>query len=209
MLWGAATVLERFSFMKRMIFPGVGAALLCAPVLIGWSPPESAAPDLKDGKAYSEVAPAPNGAVLIHAVIDIPAPAKVVWEVMNNCKYATRLITTVTSCKILESDPAHGADVRETVTKGNLFLPTIYNIVREQFDLYRSIRFQKAGGNLKEEQGEWRLTPLGAGAITRVTYENQVAADILAPPGLVREAMKHDTAKVLVNLRRESLAALK
>ncbi len=198
-----------FSPMKRMILPGAGAALLCAPGLMAWSPPESATADLKDGKAYSEVAPAPNGAVLIHAVVDIPAPAKVVWEVMNNCKYAAKLIVTVTSCRIVESDPAHNADIRETVTKGNLFLPTIHNIVREQFDLYRLIRFQKAGGNLKEEQGEWRLTPVGAGAVTRVTYENQVAADILAPPALVREAMKHDTAKVLMNLRRESLAALK
>ena len=50
-----------------------------------------------------------------------------------------------------------------------------------------------------------RLSTTGAG--TRVIYVNLVAANILAAPAsLVREGMRKDTAKVLVNLRRESLA---
>ena len=80
-------------------------------------------------------------------------------------------------------------------------------MVREDFDPYRVIRFQKAGGNLKEEKGEWQLIPLNGGNVTRVLYENQVGVDILAPASLVRDAVKHDTAKVLMNLRRECLAA--
>ena len=195
--------------MKFKLSLVLGSVLLCAPAIIGWSPPQSAADVLKDGKAYSEVASAPDGAVLIHAAIDIPAPAKVIWQVMSDCKYADQLVVTVTSCKILQNDPTHATDVRETVTRGNFFLPTIHNIVREQYDPYRSILFKKAGGNLKQEQGEWLLTPVGAGAITRVTYENLVAADILAPAPIVRQAMKHDTAQVLMNLRRVSLAAVK
>lgn len=195
--------------MTLKLLSALGMAVICAPAIIGWSPPDSAAGDLKQGKAFSEVASAPDGAVLIHAAVDIPAPPRVIWEVMSDCRYATQLVVTVTSCKILHADPSHTSDVRETVTRGNLFLPTIHNVVREEYEPYRSIRFQKAGGNLKQEQGEWRLTPVGAGAITRVTYENLVAADILAPASMVRSAMKNDTAKVLMNLRRVSLAAVK
>jgi uncharacterized membrane protein len=195
--------------MKSRFYAGVGIALLCAPAILGWAPPPSADQDLRSGKPFSEVAAAPNGAVLIRAAIDIPAPAKVIWEVMNDCKYANRLVTTVTSCKVLQNDPTHQTDLRETVTRGNLVVPTLTNIVREQYDPYRVIRFEKAGGNLTEERGEWRLTPVGGGAVTLVTYENLVGADILAPAFVVRGVMREDTAKVMMNLRRESIAAQK
>jgi hypothetical protein len=195
------------SEMKLSSFLAVALAILAAPGMLAWSLPDSAAGDLRAGKAFSEVSPAPNGAVLVHAAVDIPATPKVVWTVMRDCSRAAKLIITVTSCTIMQSDPAHNADIRETVTRGNFFIPTIHNVVREDFDTYRSIRFQKAGGNLKEEKGEWQLIPLNGGSVTRVLYENQVGADILAPPSLVREAVKHDTAKVLLNLRRECLSA--
>jgi hypothetical protein len=193
--------------MKVRLFLAMALALLASPALLAWSVPDSAAGQLRAGKAFSEVAPAPHGAVLIHGAVDIPVPAKVVWTVMRDCGQAAKLIDTVTSCTVTQIDPVHNADIRETVTQGNLFIPTIHNIVREDFDPYRLIRFQKAGGNLKEEKGEWQLIPLNGGSTTRVVYENQVGADILAPPWLVREAVKRDTAKVLMNLRRECLTA--
>ena len=40
-------------------------------------------------------------------------------------------------------------------------------------------------------------------------YVNRVKADLLAPAALVREGMKRDTAKVLVNLRRVCLETAK
>lgn len=193
--------------MKVRSFLAMALGLLASPALLAWSVPDSAAGELRAGKAFSEVTAAPNGAVLIHGAVDIPASAKVVWNVMRDCGHAAKLIATVTSCTITQSDPAHNAEVRETVTRGNLFIPTIHNVVREDFDPYRVIRFQKAGGNLKEEKGEWQLIPLNGGNVTRVLYENQVGVDILAPASLVRDAVKHDTAKVLMNLRRECLTA--
>jgi hypothetical protein len=183
----------------------LAVALMTMPALTAWAPPESASHDLAEGKPFSEVAPAADGAVLIHAAIDIAAPPKVIWEVMHDCRYAQKLVTTVTLCRILQSDPAHDFDIRETVTHGNFFVPTISNIVREDYQPYQLVKFRKVGGNLKVEEGEWRLIPL-QGGVTRVTYENLVGADILAPAPLVREGMKRDTAKVLVNLQRESVS---
>jgi uncharacterized membrane protein len=174
---------------------------------LAWAPTVSQQRALSGGQPVSEVAAADDGAGLIHAAIDIPAPAKTVWDVMRDCSLANRLITSVTSCKVLQDDPAHGWDVRETVTRGNFFVPTIHNVVRSDFQPYRLIRFRKAGGNLKIEEGEWRLEPINGGAGTRVIYVNLVAADLPLPGSLVREAMRRDTAKVMVNLRRESMAA--
>jgi len=70
------------------------------------------------------------------------------------------------------------------------------------------IRFHKVGGDLPIEEGEWRLLALNGGAGTRVIYINRVAANISAPAALVRIGIRHDTSKVLVNLRRESQDAV-
>jgi hypothetical protein len=180
--------------------------LLAAPAL-AWGPDAGQQRQLVDGKTVSEVFPAQDGAGLIHAAIDIAAPPKVVWSVMNDCRYIPKLITTVVDCRIVQGDAARGGwDVRETVTKGSFFIPTIHNVYRSDYQPYSLIRFRKAGGNLRIEEGEWRLEALNGGSATRVIYVNLVAADILAPAPLVREGLRRDTAKVLVNLRRESLA---
>jgi hypothetical protein len=114
----------------------------------------------------------------------------------------------VIDCRILQGDAGRGGwDVRETVTKGGLFIPTIHNVYRSDYQPYSLIRFRKAGGDLRVEEGEWRLEALNGGAGTRVIYVNLVAANILAPAPLVREGLRRDTAKVLANLRRESLSA--
>ena len=172
-----------------------------------WAPDAGQQRLLVGGKTVSEVSAADDGAGLIHAAIDIAAPPKVVWSVMNDCRFIRKLITSAVDCRILQGDAGRGGwDVRETVTKGGFFIPTIHNVYRSDYQPYSLIRFKKAGGNLRVEEGEWRLEALNGGTSTRVIYVNLVAANILAPAPLVREGMRKDTAKVLVNLRRESLA---
>lgn len=196
--------------MKRMSATSLAlAAGLAATPALAWAPTAQVARQLIRGQAWSEVSASTEGAALIHAAIDIAAPPKTVWVVMNDCRVAPRLVTTLVSCKIVEADPQHRWEVKEQVTRGNVFVPTLRNVVRSDFQPYSLIRFRRAGGDLKIEEGEWRLEPLNRGAGTRLFYTNRVAANISAPAFLVREGMKRDTAKVMVNLRRESLAALK
>jgi hypothetical protein len=85
----------------------------------------------------------------------------------------------------------------------------MHNVVRVDLQPYTLMRFKKAGGDLKVEQGEWRFEALDGGAGTRVIYENLLNADIAAPAPLVRAGMRRDTAKVMMNLRRECVAAAK
>ena len=184
------------------------ASLAASTVAAAWEPTANVLRALGGGRPWSEVSAADGGAGLIHAVIDIPVPPRTVWSVMNDCRQIPKLIVTVVSCKVLQGDAEHnGWDVRETVTRGNFFIPDIHNVYRSDYQPYSLIRFRKFGGNLRIEDGEWRLESLNNGAGTRVIYVNTVAADIMAPPPLVREAMRRDTAKVLVNLRQVSLSA--
>lgn len=191
--------------MKRV---QASAAVLIAWLAAGaWAPDPTALKGAAGGQAWSEVQAGPDGAALIHAVIDIPVAPRTVWAVMNDCRYIPKMIGSVVSCRIVQGDAEHGGwDVRETVTRGNFFIPTIQNLYRSDYQPYSLIRFHKVGGNLKVEQGEWRLESLNGGAGTRVIYENLVAAAILAPAPLVREGMRKDTAKVLANLRRVAMS---
>lgn len=174
---------------------------------LAWAPDPKVERSLAQGKAWAEVLPDVDGAGLIHAAIDIPAPPKTVWTVMTDCRLASRLVVSVTSCKILEADRQGGWDVREQITRGGVFFPSLRNVFRSDYRPYSVIRFHRLAGDLKIEEGEWRLVPLNGGAGTRVIYINRVALDVWAPAFMVRAGIKADTPKALMNLRRESVSA--
>jgi hypothetical protein len=215
-VYGDATAIEdpwrRSSISCRMerllnswFSPAVLFSVCLSTAAAAWAPDVGQQSVLESGRPFSEVIPAGQ----IQAAIDIAAPPKIVWTVMNDCSGLNRIVQSMLSCRILRGDARQGWDIREQITKGNLFVPTIRNVVRNDYQPYTLIRFRKAGGDLKAEEGEWRLEPLNGGAGTRVVYVNRVAANILAPAILVREGMKRDTAKVLVNLRRVCVEVVK
>jgi carbon monoxide dehydrogenase subunit G len=190
----------------NLIFAAILTVLAAPAVVLAWEPDPVGQRALVDGKTLVEVAPGGEGANVIHAAVDIAAPPKVVWAVMNDCRLAKKLAPSVTSCTVLQGDAEQGWDLRETFTRGNLFVPTIRNVVRTEYQPYSTIRFSKAGGDLRIEEGEWRFEPLDSGAATRVIYVYRVAVSVPAPASMVRDAMRKSTARLLVNLRRESLA---
>ena len=158
---------------------------------------------LARGEAYAEVTPDPDGVSgKVSAVIDIDASPRQVWKVMTDCATAGRMITNLASCTIVSGDIAHGVDVREHVTRRSLFLPAMRIVFRSVYEPYSRIRFNRVGGDLKVEQGEWRLQALRGGAGTRVFYENRLAVDWPIPKALLRDGLRKDTPKVLVNLRK-------
>lgn len=165
--------------------------------------PAAAAAQVADGEVWVRVVQV-GKAARITAAIDIDAPPQRVWAVMTDCAQARRIIANLTVCRTVERGA--GWDVREQVTKGNLFVPTLRNLVRSDYQPYRLIRFRSVGGDIQVMEGFWRLEPIRGGKGTRVIYENKVAAPIAAPASVVRAGLKADCAKVLSNLRRISEA---
>jgi hypothetical protein len=184
------------------------AATMIGPVS-AWAPDPRVERTLAQGQAWAEVLPDTDGAGLIHAAIDIAAPPRTVWSVMTDCRLAARLVISITSCKVLQSDPQARWDIREQVTRGGLFFPALRNVYRSDYEPYSLIRFHRLSGDFRIEEGEWRLEPLAGGVATRVIYVNRVAVNLFAPAFIVRAGIKNDTPKVLLNLRRESLAAVR
>lgn len=158
---------------------------------------------LERGEAYAEVTPDPDGvAGHVRAVIDINAPIQKVWRTMTDCAAAKAMISTLSGCRVVEGDQARGWDIREHITRRNLVFPGMRIVFRSDYEPYNLIRFHLVEGDLKVQQGEWRLQALDGGRRTRVFYENRLAVDWPVPKALMREALRRDTPKVLMNLRR-------
>jgi hypothetical protein len=164
---------------------------------------------LDRGEAYAEVSPDPDGVSgKVSAVIDIEASPAHVWKVMTDCATAGKMITNLALCTVVSGDIRQGADVREHVTRRSLFLPAMRIVFRSVYEPYSRIRFNRVAGDLKVEQGEWRLQPLRGGTATRVFYENRLAVDWPIPKALLRDGLRKDTPKVLVNLRKACAGAI-
>lgn len=157
---------------------------------------------LAKGEAYAEVTPDPDGVSgRVRAVVDIDAPPERVWRVMTDCASAKKLISNLASCRVVDGEQARGWDVREHITRRNLIFPRLRIVFRSDYEPFRRIGFRLVEGDLKVEQGEWRLQALEGGRRTRVFYDNRLAVDWPVPKALIREALRKDTPKALVNLR--------
>jgi len=197
-----------------MSFKALAASLaVCVMALprlaLAWDPDGATVQKLRSGDAWAEVLPDTQGAALIHSVVDIQAPPRVVWNVLTDCHLAMKMIGNLERCVVLKGDMRQGWDIREQDTKGNFILPEIHNVVHSDYTPYSLVHFRLAGGDLKIEEGDWRLVSLGGGTWTRVIYINRVKTNIMAPEFLVRAGLKASMPKVLMNLKRESLAAVR
>lgn len=189
--------------MRRWIFSFLAVWALSAASANAFELTPKAHAALKRGEAYAEVSPDPDGvAGRVRAVIDIDAPVQHVWRVMTDCAAAKMMISTLTSCRIVEGEQSRGWDVREHITRRNLVFPGMRIVFRSDYEPFSRIRFRLVEGDLKVEQGEWRLQALDGGRRTRVFYDNRLAVDWPVPKALMREALRKDTPKVLMNLRR-------
>jgi len=172
-----------------------------------WSPSPSAELRLQQGGVVAEVHPgaAPSSGI-IHAAIDIRAPAAAIWTVMMDCARASRMVAYVKQCKVVEADPAGLWDVREHLVEYGFPFPRLRSLVRTEYLPGRRASFRcLPGGDLKKCDGEWRLESLPDGVV-RVIYENRVVSPFPAPGFMVRRIFKKDVVKALGNLRREALA---
>ena len=179
------------------------AALAAASGAAAFDLPAKAQAALARGEAYADVSPDPDGiSGRVRGVIDIDASPDLVWKIMTDCATAGRLMTNLASCRVLSGDQKRGWDVREHITRRNLIFPGMRIVFRSDYEPVSRIRFHLVEGDLKVEQGEWRLQSLDGGKGTRVFYDNRLAVDWPVPKAMMREALRKDTPKVLAALRK-------
>lgn len=188
----------------RNLLAGLMLWAWLAGAALAWEPDPVAVRTLERGRPYVQVR-SDGAAGVIHAAIDVAAPAEAIWSVILDCDRASRMVASLKSCSITERGPDGAWDVREHVSKPSLF-PSVRNVFRSDYDMAgRIIRFQRVDGDMKLFEGEWRLTALEGGRRTRIVYESRAVVPFRAPAVLVRMAARRDVAAALIALRREAM----
>lgn len=181
--------------------------MAAAALMLGaWAPGPAAVETAASGKVWLEVIPDPKGApALARGVIDIDAPAPVIWKLMVDCAATRRIMPSNRGCKVLERDPKGRWDVREHIMKTPLD-PTLTAVFRSEMEPNKKLTFNRVSGEMKVLSGEWRLEALPSGK-TRVIHEMRMQPEMAAPGMLVRSFVKGEVSKGLANLKREAEAA--
>lgn len=187
--------------MRNLLLALATLVLTLAPAARAAAPPTSAEGLLTKGGVWVAASADPDKvSAHVSAAVDIAATPQQVWRTMTDCRNAYKLIDNLKSCKIVQGDMAKGWDVREHISK-NPILPTTRVVFRSDYTPYSAIRFKLVEGDLKVEQGEWRLIPLKGGAATRVVYENRLALNIPVPQGLLVDRLRKGMPKGMGKLR--------
>jgi uncharacterized protein YndB with AHSA1/START domain len=177
-----------------------GAALWAAATL-AFSASEAAA-----SQPSVKVFPGPDGASqVVQGQVDIAASPAVVWRVITDPALSAKMIVNMRSTRVLQQDPAGRWDVREQISKGGL-LPGVRTVIRSEYTAPSRVSFRAVDGDIKQLDGEWRLSPLDGGRRTHVVYESRVTSPFPAPAPMVRSVLRGDMPKTLANLRDASEA---
>lgn len=194
-------------FLLVLAFTIVAARPASALEPLDWTPDAAERAALDRGRTILEVRPDPAGASgVIHAAIDLAAPPQAVWRALTDCELAPRMASALKSCRVLERDPLGRWDVREHVSRPMLFLPSVRNVFRTDYEAPRGFDFHRTGGDLKVFEGGWRLVPLAGGRATRAIYEGRASAPFAMPRALARAALRQQVSAAIAALKRECLA---
>jgi len=141
----------------------------------------------------------------VTGLILIDATPDQIWTVLIDCPRATEFVPGLKSCEVLDRATDGTWEIRRHVNDSR-FLPKMVSEFRNEFEYPRKIRFNRTGGDLSVNQGEWRLTPIENSTKTLVSYNCTLAADTMIPDSMVRKSIKNKTPKVLRALEKEVMA---
>ena len=141
----------------------------------------------------------------IQAVVDVPASVHSLWRVILDCDRAPEFLSGLEDCRVLERDRQGRWDLREHRVRWLWFLPELRCIVRSEYKVHRSIRFQRAGGDMPDLDGRWVFQPIQNGRATRLYYEARVDPGIQLPRAIAHSLLQNGMVTTLMALRREAV----
>ncbi len=162
---------------------------------------------LRNGETLIHVSRAEgtNAGGRVMAIIDVPTSPRRLWAIMLDCTKATKLVSGLKSCRVIEAGPQGTWDIREHIIQWIWVFPKMRSVFHSEYISNRRIQFRKIEGDFKELKGEWRLEPLNRGRKTRLYYQVVVDVGSVIPGAIIRAAIKHDLSKTLKAIRHEAV----
>jgi hypothetical protein len=137
----------------------------------------------------------------VYAAVRIRATADVIWNVMTNCQDAVSFVPGLKRCRRLESAPDGSWEIIEHEVKYSWLLPTVHYVFRADYQRPHRIDFHRVSGDLKDQEGTWRLEESADSSATIVEYEVYLDPGFWVPEALVRHTLRRDLPAVLRALR--------
>ncbi|HYL02939.1 MAG TPA: SRPBCC family protein [Steroidobacteraceae bacterium] len=186
------------------------AALAPAPAAApgGWL----AAPDVQQRLAAGEVVVQtaqdideahPRGR--LRAAVRIEAPAEAIWKVMTDCRQAPAYVPGLKRCRVINGAADGRWEDIEQEVRYSWFLPTVRYVFRAEYDPPYRIDFRRVSGDLKEEEGTWRLIEAPDRSATVVEYDMYIDPGFWIPQALVVRSLRRDLPAALTGLRTRVL----
>jgi hypothetical protein len=137
----------------------------------------------------------------VYAAVRIRATADVIWNVMTNCEDAPSFVPGLKRCRRLDGAPDGSWEIIEHEVKYSWLLPTVHYVFRADYQRPHRIDFHRVGGDLKDQEGTWRLEEWADASATIVEYEVYLDPGFWVPEALVRHTLRRDLPAVLRALR--------
>lgn len=146
-----------------------------------------------------------DGAIDAYAAIHISATQQQVWAVMTSCELTLQVVRDMKICRVIDASADGRTDVREQYFNAPFPFGDFKTKFQTTFTPYSQIDIQGIGGDMKVQQGLWRIIPLGDDQL-RVTYRARVKPKLPVPRFLLRRAVRKDTPQIMTALRDVSEA---
>jgi carbon monoxide dehydrogenase subunit G len=139
----------------------------------------------------------------VQAAVRIHAPAQLVWDVLEDCDQASSFIPGLKRCRRIAAAADGSWEIIEHEFKYSWLMPTIHSVFRMDNQPPERMQFRRMSGDLKDEQGIWRLIHAADGSTT-VEYQVEIDPGFWIPRTLVRHTLRKELPAALLALRTRS-----
>lgn len=139
---------------------------------------------------------------MVHAAVLIHATPEAIWRIVTDCREAAAFVPGLRSCRRVDAAvDGHWEDIEQEVHYSWL-LPTVRYVFRAEYERPHRIDFHRVSGDLRAEEGAWRLSEMANGAGTLVEYEMYLDPGFWVPQILVKRTLRTDLPQALDALKR-------
>jgi hypothetical protein len=141
----------------------------------------------------------------VRAAVIIHARPETVWQIMRDCASAPAYVPGVRRCQRVDAAADGSWEIVEHEMKYSWLMPVIRSVLLLEYHTWQ-MDFRRLSGDLKAEEGSWRVQRTDDDDTTLVEYQLHVDPGFWVPGSIVRASLRHALPEALQALRKRAEA---
>jgi Polyketide cyclase / dehydrase and lipid transport len=158
---------------------------------------------LDAGEVAVQTSKVDRGTVHIDLAIEIDADWQSVWGLLTACEISPEFVPNVLACRRLASVDDCNCELFEQTVKPAFFLPKFDHVFELEYFPPQRIEVRHVSGPIDRMDGSWTLMQSPDRPLVLI-HSMTVKPGFPAPPLFVRNTLKRDLPKVLMEIRDRS-----